>query len=290
MAPSRSAIRGHSGALRSTISVIAVLGRLFALLVLAALVAGGVYYWQKRGHVRPPRSLEDVGGEIKDTATTGAVKAAFGLNRRLREHDVSVSTENGVVTLRGELPSADLRSLAMKVAQAVPDVRVVVDQLRVADKPAAPKADGRTLGESLDDRSLEVQVRLAFSLHRDLKGADVTVRSFKRQLTLTGEVASEAQRSLAVEIAQETGGVEGVRSELRVKVGSDPGTGGRRRAAEAALAGNASLAGTQIEVAEADGGLVLKGRVRSAAERDLAALLARDAAGGPVRNVLEIRP
>jgi osmotically-inducible protein OsmY len=231
-----------------------------------------------------------VGGEIKDTATTGAVKAAFGLNRRLREHDLSVSTENGVVTLRGELPSAELRTLAMRVAQAVPDVRVVVDQLRVTDRAPAPRADGRTLGESLDDRSLEVQVRLAFSLNRDLKGADVEVRSFRRQLTLAGEVASEAQRALALETARETAGVETVRSELRVRGGGGGPAGNRRHAAEAALAGNASLAGTQIEVAEEDGQLVLKGRVRSAAERDLAALLARDAAGGPVRIALEIRP
>jgi osmotically-inducible protein OsmY len=268
-----------------------VLGRLFALLVLAGLVAGGVLYWQSRTHSRPPRSLEEVGGEIQDTATTGAVKAAFGLNRRLRELDLSVSTENRVVTLRGELPSVELRTLAVRVAQAVPDVRAVVDQVRVTGQAPAPRADGRTLGESLDDRSLEVQVRLAFSLHRDLKGADVEVRSFRRQLTLAGEVASEAERALALEIARETGGVDAVKSDLRVRGGSGAAAGGgRRRAAEAALAGNASLAGTQIEVAEEDGQLVLKGRVRSAAERDLAALLARDAAGGPVRIALEIRP
>lgn len=268
-----------------------MLSRLLAFLILVALVAVAVFYWRGGGPLRAPRSLEEVGGEIKDTATTGAVKAAFGLNRRLREHDLSVSTENGVVTLRGELPSAELRTLAVKVAQAVPDVRVVVDHLRLSEKASTPKADGRTLGESLDDRSLEVQVRLAFSLNRDLKGADIQVRSFRRQLTLTGEVGSEAHRALALETARETAGVEAVRSELRVRGGADTGAvADRRRAAEAALAGNASLAGTRIEVAEEDGKLVLRGRVRSAAERDLAALLARDAAGGPVRNTLEIGP
>jgi hyperosmotically inducible protein len=278
------------GASRELQSALAVLGRLFALVILAALVAGGVFYWQNRGGARAPRSLEDVGGEIKDTATTGAVRAALGLNRRLREHEISVSTENGVVTLRGELPSDELRGVAMRVAQAVPDVRVVVDQLRVTGKAAAPKADGRTLGETLDDRSLEVQVRLAFSLNRDLKGADVEARSFRRQLTLSGEVASEAERALALETARETAGVESVRSELRVRGGTTGPAANRRRLAEAAISANASLAGTLIEVAEEGGELVLKGRVRNAAERDLAALLARDAAGGPVRIALEIRP
>jgi hyperosmotically inducible periplasmic protein len=266
-----------------------VLGRLFALLALAALVAGGVFYWQSRGHGRPPR-IEDLGGEIKDTATTAAVKTAFGLNRRLREHELQVSTENGVVTLRGELPASELRAAAVRVAQAVPDVRAVVDQVRLAEQAPKPSGDGRTLGESLDDRSLEVQVRLAFSLHRDLKGTDIGARAFRRRLTLTGEVASEAERALALDVARETGNVESVASEIVVREGSRPKASGRKGAVEAALAANLSLAATQIEVVEDGGAIVLKGWVRSAAERDLAALLARDAAGAPVRVDLGIRP
>jgi hypothetical protein len=39
-----------------------------------------------------------------------------------------------------------------------------------------------------------------------------------------------------------------------------------------------------------DGRLVLKGKVRSGAERDLAGLLARDAAGGEVENAIVVAP
>jgi hypothetical protein len=41
---------------------------------------------------------------------------------------------------------------------------------------------------------------------------------------------------------------------------------------------------------EEGGRLVLRGTVRSGAEKDLAAALAREAAGRPVENAVEIRP
>jgi len=43
-------------------------------------------------------------------------------------------------------------------------------------------------------------------------------------------------------------------------------------------------------VREESGRLLLAGRVRTAAEKDLAALVARDAAGMPVNNSVTIQP
>jgi osmotically-inducible protein OsmY len=268
-----------------------VLRSLLALLLLAGLLGAGVLYWRARSGATRPPSLEDVGGELKDTAVTASVKTAFGLSRSLERRRVSVSTEHGVVTLRGEVATPEQKRLAGRIAEAVPDVVSVVNHLRVADsaEPAAG-ADGRTLGESLDDRSLEVQVRLALSLNRHMEGARIEARSFRREVTLAGEVLSEAQRRLAAEVAGETAGVAGVRSELRVAAGAPAGPAAAKQAVERALAANPNLARARIEVAEEEGGLVLRGSVGSGAERDLAGLLARDAAGRAVKNALEIGP
>jgi osmotically-inducible protein OsmY len=120
------------------------------------------------------------------------------------------------------------------------------------------------------------------------------VRAFRRQVTLAGEVGSDAARQVAVRTARETSGVGGVKDELRLGGSSsrdEPGGGGRDAdAVRKALRGNSSVGELGIEVATEKGRLVLRGRVRTGAEKDLAGLLARDAAGGPVENALQIHP
>ena len=194
-----------------------MLSRLLALLILAALILGGLYYWKTRpGAGAAPEGLREVGRDIKDAALTGAVKAAFELNRNLKPLSLQVSTEDGVVTLRGETPTKDGRDLAERVAGSVPDVRQVVNHLRVSGGPVeSPRAE-RSLTETLDDQALEVQVRLALSLNRELKGQSITVEAFKRQVTLSGQVHKPAQKALAAQIAGDTPGVSGVTDRIRV--------------------------------------------------------------------------
>jgi len=194
--------------------------RLFALIVLLALIAGGLYYWRSSNPESRQESLKVVGREIKDTALTGAVKAAFELNRNLKSLPISVSTEQGVVTLRGDVPNADSRELAEQVAAAVPDVRQVVNHLRAtggpsaAGSPASPASGERTLTETVDDKAVEGQVRLAFSLNKQLKGSDIKVEVFKNAVTLSGQVVKASQKALAVQIAQDTPGVSSVTDRI----------------------------------------------------------------------------
>jgi osmotically-inducible protein OsmY len=256
--------------------------------VLAALVAGGLYAW-KAGLGPGETPLRELGGGIRDTATTAAVKTALGLNKDLKPYAIGVSTEDGVVTLRGELPDAALRDSARRVAAAVPDVRQVVDHLRVDGRMEARPADGRTLGESLDDEGLEVQLKLAFSLNRDLKDLELDVRVYKREVRLAGTLPSQALRRLALETAAAIPGVTGVTDELRVAEQVAGSGSDAAAAAERALRANPHLAGYGLEARSVDGRIVLSGQVRTGAERELAALLAREAAGRPVENGLRVR-
>jgi hyperosmotically inducible protein len=265
--------------------------RAAALLLLIGLLGAGYYYWKAAPGALPPRSLREAQQQLKDAALTGAVKTALALHKSLEPYALSATTEDTVVTLRGELPSAELKDAALRTAAAVPDVRQVVDHLKVdpALTPPAPKSDGRTLGERLDDETLAARVRMAFALHRSLKDAPVKVDSYKKELRLTGSVASAEARQLALQIANDVAGVRGVREELQLtSARPDAPDETRRAAAEQAIRANSNLDGAHIRV-QLDGGVVvLQGHVRNGAERDLAALLARGAAGD-VRNALEIR-
>jgi osmotically-inducible protein OsmY len=196
-----------------------MISRLFALIVLVALIAGGLYYWRSSNPESRQESLKVVGREIKDTALTGAVKTAFELNRNLKSLPISVSTEQGIVTLRGDVPQPDSRELAEQVAAAVPEVRQVVNHLRVTGgspgrTSESPTSGERTLTETVDDKAVEGQVRLALSLNKQLKGTDIKVEVFKNAVTLSGQVPKASQKALAVQIAQDAPGVSSVTDRI----------------------------------------------------------------------------
>jgi BON domain-containing protein len=54
---------------------------------------------------------------VTDTVTTGKVKAAFASENGLKDSDLNVTTEGGVVKLSGTVKSQDQISLAQNVAQ-----------------------------------------------------------------------------------------------------------------------------------------------------------------------------
>jgi len=256
-----------------------LLRHLLALLILFALVGAGFFLWKGEG--------------FEDAKTTASVKAALGLNRSLKPHRIKVSSEHGVVTLRGDVPDEALKAAAGRVAAAVPDVSQVVNHLELSAGAIPATVSELTLGERLDDRALEVQVKLALSLHRDLRNADVAVDSHRRHVTLSGRVERAGQKRAALEIARQTAGVLEVIDRIEASASSEsaadePATS-PRMAVERALRANESLAVYQLEVREEKGRLVLRGRVRTGAEKDLAAALAREAARRPVENGLEIQ-
>jgi osmotically-inducible protein OsmY len=97
----------------------------------------------------------------------------------------------------------------------VPDVARVINEITAAPGAGTPAPEsGRSLGEKLDDRTLEVRVKLALSLNRDLKDSNVSVKAYRHEVTLTGDVKNAAQHALAVQTVTDTDGVERVVDQL----------------------------------------------------------------------------
>jgi osmotically-inducible protein OsmY len=288
-----------------------------ALLVVGALLLGLLYYWKyqpaRLPHLRAEKLGEvgsklgevgeTVGEKLRATKTKGGVKAALELNRNLNSQPIEVDAhDDGTVVLRGSVPSDEVRAEAGRVAAGVPDVARVDNQLRVDAALAASAGEGRSLGENFDDHALEAKVKLAYSLSRDMKGADVKVSAFRREVTLGGTVVSEAQRQTALQIAQQTPQVSAVKDGLAVAGGAGagaaspasaparPGAADPAGAAQAALATNPNLAGFVLKAQMVGGRLVLTGRVRTGAEKELAGVVARDAASAAVENNVIVQP
>ena len=296
--------------------------RVFALLVVGALVVGVLYFWKyqpgrlphlqsdKLGEVGTKLGQvgETVGEKLRATKIKGGVKAALELNRNLNSQPIEVDAhDDGTVVLRGGVPTEAIRTEAGRVASGVPDVARVDNQLRVDPALAASSGEGRSFGENFDDHALEAKVKLAYSLSKDMKGADVKVAAFRREVTLGGTVVSEAQRQAALQIAQQTPQVAAVKDGLAVAgappagaaapgapAASAPARAGAladpARAAQTALATNPNLAGFVLKAQMVGGRLVLTGRVRTGAEKDLAGVVARDAASAAVENNVIVQP
>ncbi len=234
--------------------------------------------------------LSEAGRQFKDAKVTASVKTALSLNRSLRPYSIDVSSESGVVSLTGRVSSREERARAEEVAAAVPDVTHVVNQIQVGG--ASAPSSGRSLGERLDDEKIEVGVRLALSLNKDLRGTDVMVQAYRGEVTLGGEVATEAQHQEALRIARDTASVSKVVDNVRVRAAAAGSSGlaaERASAAQRALKANPHLSGFQLQVVQEGDRLVLKGAVRTPVEKELAVAIAREAAGGNVDDAVEVR-
>lgn len=193
--------------------------RFVALVVLLGFAAAGLYYWKAQPTRLPklpplPKSFGAAAGDLRDAAITTAVRTAFSLNRITAQLPIEAATSAGVVRLSGDVPDDPARAAAQRVAEAVPEVVRVVNDLKLGR--AASGRSERTLIESLDDEKLALQVRLALSLNRKLKGAGLEVKAFHAAVTLSGRVADPEQKATAIEVARQTSGVSSVTDAIRV--------------------------------------------------------------------------
>ena len=191
--------------------------RLIVVVVVLGLIAFGVYYYTKAHPERAP--WRDGASAVKDKISTmslaAQVKAALALRESFKDLDISVSAEKDVVTLRGKVPGPDVSRTVEGVALSVPGVRQVVNFLEV-DAGAGKRAEGgddRSIGERVDDEALELKVRAAFKLDRDLQAAGFEVKAMRRSIQLFSTAATADQRKRALEVARSVEGVAKV--ELR---------------------------------------------------------------------------
>ena len=70
-------------------------------------------------------------GAVSETVTTGKIKAALAADSGMKDSDVSVTTENGVVILGGTVKSQDQISIATNLAQKQEGVSKVESNIAV---------------------------------------------------------------------------------------------------------------------------------------------------------------
>ena len=148
-----------------------------------------------------------VGDKLRETKTTGSVKAALELRRAAAVLVQRRFRHGWGGYAEGRGPERGLKRLAGQVAGAVPDVARIDNQVRVNPRPWRPPGNDRTVGENLDDKTLEARrSALAFSPQPGPEGhGHQGQRLQAHRHPHRAVAASEAQRQLAVGIARDDG-------------------------------------------------------------------------------------
>jgi hyperosmotically inducible periplasmic protein len=186
----------------------------------------------------------DAGTAIKDSWITLKVHSQFVPEDALKDSDIDVDTNKGVVTLNGTVASEAGRTRAIAIAKATDGVKNVMDHLRIAapaDSTAAMRDAGRdaadktkeagrttadksrevagTTGKAITDGWIKSKIAAQYVTEDSLENSDIDVDVSKGAVALKGAVRTAAAKDRATAIAKATDGVTSVKNDLKI----DPG-------------------------------------------------------------------
>ena len=158
-------------------------------------------------------------GAAKDAWIDGRLESVYALNRYLSAFAIDTEVDNGVVQLTGQVPTNIDRDLAGELAKGVDGVVKVNNQLSIVPDAhaTAKKGEDRTFGVWIDDATTTARVKSKLLADPNTKGMQIHVDTHSEVVTLSGDVASSEERSLAEQLARNTGDVKDVLNQLVVR-------------------------------------------------------------------------
>lgn len=166
------------------------------------------------------RETEGTTGRAENTVEpawiTTKIQAQYFVNPEVKPWNVDVTTgANGVVTLEGEVEQPADRDEAVRIARETEGVTRVENRLRVKGEPAG-EGEGTASAATRPDVWLTAKVQSKYFLDDLVKLRNIDVSTGNGVVTLSGAVASEAERRQAVSLARTTEGVREVADNLKV--------------------------------------------------------------------------
>jgi osmotically-inducible protein OsmY len=186
------------------------------------------------------------------------VLAELKWDARVQPNEIGVSVKDGVVTLTGVVDSYSKRWAAEEAAHRVRGVKAVANDIEVRLPSSAERTDADIASAAV--RALEWDSLVP------MEKLDVTVS--RGWVTLKGEVEWQFQKEDAERVVRRLSGVRGVTNLITVKPRLTPSE--LKERIEQALIRTAETDAQRITVDIQGSKVILKGTVRSWAEREAA--------------------
>jgi len=172
--------------------------------------------------------------------------------------DIGVAVEAGIVTLSGHVPTYAQKEMAEKVVLRVAGVKGIAEEIEVR-----PPGTGQTTDDQIAKRAADT-----IGWNSSVPDGAVKVKVQKGWVTLSGAVNWQYQRSAAADAVRALGGVLGVSNEIEIR--PHPSMADIKQRIEEALKRNAEVEARAIEIQVVGGKVVLRGMVKTWAERNAA--------------------
>lgn len=163
--------------------------------------------------VRNEITIKPAYPERSDAWIAFKIRSRLLVKRNVSAAATMVTVQDGVVTLRGTAENAAQKELTGVYAKEIEGVKAVKNEIVV--KPEARTRE--TLQERIDDASITTQVKLALLSHKSTHALKTKVVTDDGVVLITGEAASEAEKSLVTKLAQDIRGVAAVKNNMTVK-------------------------------------------------------------------------
>ena len=212
----------------------------------------------------------------KDSGIESSAKQSYVFKTYLKADDIKIQSVDGAVTLTGSVSEESHKSLAQETVMGLPNVKSVDNNLEVKGERPAEKSDAW----------LTTKVKTMLLFHRNVSGM-TEVNTKDGIVTLQGEATSPAQKDLTTEYAKDIEGVKDVKNEMTVaKTPKKARTAGQKiddasitAQVKMTLLYHRSTSALNTSVTTKKGEVILSGKAKNAAERDLATKYANDVNG-----------
>lgn len=147
----------------------------------------------------------------KSADVSGSIRTSLD-QAGLKDVTVAQDRDKGVVTLGGQVAADAHKMQAETIAKLHAGAQVVSNQIAVL--PLGAETEAKDVNSALD-KGIESNLRAAFIPNKLQDDVNVSVKNLV--VTLSGEVSSQARRTLAEEVASQVPNVAQVVNELQIK-------------------------------------------------------------------------